>query len=222
MKTQMIAASALLAALATPLAAFAAPAAGAQFPGREVLRHRQGRPERLPDRHPFLRRHLDQGHGSGAPGSTCRPAPAPRSPAAISSRPDPQASDGPESAMTQSRSPKHRARPASACAARIWRRSWRRLRPSASSKSIPRTTWAAGRRSPLWSGSAATGRSACMASAYLWAAPTASTPAISRGWRRWSSAWSPPWSPSICPGASSRAIYLNDLLPLPYTEEALD
>ena len=39
----------------------------------------------------------------------------------------------------------------------------------------------------------------------LSAAPTASTTAISPGWRRWSSAWSRSWSPSIFPGASSRA-----------------
>ena len=124
--------------------------------------------------------------------------------------------------MTQSpyRSTAHG--PESACADRIWRRSWRHLRPSASSKFIPRITWAADRRSPLWSGSAATGRSACMASVSPSAAPTVSMPAISPGWRRWSSACSRVLVSEHLSWSIVEGVYLNDLLPLPYTEEALD
>jgi uncharacterized membrane protein len=93
MKTQMIAASALLAALATPLVAFAAPAPVPSFQAEKCYGiAKAGLNDCQTATHSCAgpaTKNMDPASWIYVPAGTCA-----RSPAAISSRPEPQASEG--------------------------------------------------------------------------------------------------------------------------------
>ena len=175
---------------------------------REVLRRRQGRPERLPDGDAFLRRHLDrrqpgrclglragrhlrQAHrrqqraqGLIATRSSSNPEGADRCPTCFPVPLDPECS-GHRSALPAYRRNAHPP-----------------ARRRAGSKSMPRTTWATPPRSPRSKACAQT-----LSAVGAWRRPVArqrcraSTATIWSACARCASASSRIWSPSIWPGA---------------------
>ena len=99
MNTRYLVASALAAAIVAPVALSAQKPVPAHHgvQDREVLRHRQGRQERLRiDRQQLLRRIVEAQRAIRRPGSTCRPATASASSAAACSR----SSEGSDVAIT--------------------------------------------------------------------------------------------------------------------------
>ena len=97
------------------------------------------------------------------------------------------------------------ASPAPASSTSTSRRSLTKEGSAASSKSMPRTTWArAGRRIARSRPCAATIRCRCTASACRSEVRSRSTRRILRASARWSNATSPRWCPSISPGRRTR------------------
>ena len=95
-------------------------------------------------------------------------------------------------------------------------------RNAASSRFMPRTTWApAVRRIARWRRSAATIRFRCTASACRSAVRSRSTRRIWRASAAWSSAIEPALVSEHLAWSTHETTFFNDLLPLPYTEATL-
>ncbi len=117
--------------------------------------------------------------------------------------------------------PTFRSLPASACAPRTMSVSRPSGPTSRGSRSTPRISSAAARPRPCWNRCAIAMRSACTASACRSVRRT--------GWTRITLPASPPWSGASSPRPISDhvswsvtgGVYFNDLLPIPYDEEAL-
>ncbi len=228
MKTSAIAlASALVGGMALSAAALAqtGPAAAAGVQVREVLRRGQGRQERLPDRHRPPAPARRSATRRRTPGSTCRPAPATSSSAAASSRrPVLDADDRPgatimaASAASESRQRAGHRLPIPALRRDRRHPSGRRL----FSKSTPRTTWAAARAAAAGNACGPTGRSASArrrSVARQRRGPRRAT--ISSGFAALCERIEPMLVSEHLAWSVAGGVYLNDLLPLPYTEESL-
>ena len=177
---------------------------------REVLRRRQGRPERLPDCDAFLRRHLDRrqpGRLLGLrAGRHLRQAHRRQRRAEGLTRPtstnQPEGADRCLTRFQPSRSRKPRA---SVFARRTSRNADPPARPPAGSKFMPRITWATPPRSLRSKRCARPIRCRCTALACRSAAQRAWTATIWSGCARSANASSRISSPSISPGASPTA-----------------